>query len=490
MFKRIPLYIFLMPVFVIIHVAADFRGLIKFGFVWPGIVKIFLAQLCLFLFSRFFSADLQKRSLLTFVFSLIYFFFSDAKDYLYNGHPHVLFSSYSFLLPLIALLLIISVVMIRRSKTAHPQISRFLNLLLILSIAADIPSFFGSASEAVFQKPVVKYNPAAACDSCENPDVYFLLFDAFTSNNVLKSTFGFDNSSLDSFLSRKGFYVMAESRSNYALTPLSVSSCFDMNYLKFRKPVNSVNLKTYLSAVDYIDNTEVPRYFAAKGYDIVNESIFNVNGIQPKQVPYDIWDQHTLFSRKHFFQKIYNDLGWHFSRYLPVYNENASKSLRERRDADLDASFRYLRQTIADTNIKPKFVYAHFLLPHGPYSRDADGKVLPYDLPDTEAQEMKSYVMQVQYASGIIRSLVNEILIKTKRPVVIMVIGDHGYRFGEENKNQLDFPNLNAVYFTNKNYSQFRQNQSLVNNFRVVLNSCFGESLPLLKDSSIFLTYK
>lgn len=283
---------------------------------------------------------------------------------------------------------------------------------------------------------------------------------------------------------------MADSRSNYSLTPFSVSSCFDMNYLHFRESIKKIDLKTYLSAVDYAGKTTIPKYFAARGYQLVNESIFTIAEISPQQPPYDIWDQNLVFSRQHFFWKIYSDIGWKFPSFLPVKDENADRQLRARRDADLDANLQYLNRTIDTTSSAPRFVYAHFLVPHGPYSRGANGEELPFDAPDLEQERMKSYVRQVQYTNGIIRSLVSKIIDNAKRPLVVMVIGDHGYRFEGEKDRALEFSNLNAVYFSNKNYSQFRKDQSLVNNFRVVLNSYFGESLPLIRDSSIYLPYK
>ena len=147
MLKKIPLYVFLLPVFVVLHVAAEFAGLINFRFVWLVILKIFFAQLCIFLFSRLFTGDLQKRSLITFAFSVIYFFFADAKDYLHNNYSHSLFASYTFLIPLIACLLTASVFAIKRSAMKPLLLfNKFLNLLLVLSIAADLPSFAGFAS--------------------------------------------------------------------------------------------------------------------------------------------------------------------------------------------------------------------------------------------------------------------------------------------------------------------------------------------------------
>jgi hypothetical protein len=47
--------------------------------------------------------------------------------------------------------------------------------------------------------------------------------------------------------------------------------------------------------------------------------------------------------------------------------------------------------------------------------------------------------------------------------------------------------NLNATYLPEKNYSEFYDNISNVNQFRVLLHKEFEQPLSLLKDSTIFL---
>jgi hypothetical protein len=51
------------------------------------------------------------------------------------------------------------------------------------------------------------------------------------------------------------------------------------------------------------------------------------------------------------------------------------------------------------------------------------------------------------------------------------------------------FPNLNAIYFPDKNYKDLYSEMSPVNTFRVIFNNYFGQHLPLLKDSSVFVAY-
>jgi len=54
--------------------------------------------------------------------------------------------------------------------------------------------------------------------------------------------------------------------------------------------------------------------------------------------------------------------------------------------------------------------------------------------------------------------------------------------------NKTMFLNLNAIFFPGRDYSGVYPGISNVNLFRLVLNKHFGQQLPLLKDSTIYLT--
>ena len=66
-------------------------------------------------------------------------------------------------------------------------------------------------------------------------------------------------------------------------------------------------------------------------------------------------------------------------------------------------------------------------------------------------------------------------------------MGDHGLRYHDRlGYNPLSFvENQNAVYFPGKDYRLFYDSISGVNQFRVILNTLFGQNLPLLKDSVV-----
>src|ERR1044072_1951722 len=69
------------------------------------------------------------------------------------------------------------------------------------------------------------------CDSCNRPDIFFIVLDEYSGNTALNQLFHFDNSDFKKQLEQRGFYVAKESLSNYNYTPFSVASILNMKYL-------------------------------------------------------------------------------------------------------------------------------------------------------------------------------------------------------------------------------------------------------------------
>ena len=84
--------------------------------------------------------------------------------------------------------------------------------------------------------------------------------------------------------------------------------------------------------------------------------------------------------------------------------------------------------------------------------------------------------------------LVTAIRHNTQNKAAIILMGDHGFRYHEKQYLHQNYQNLNAVYLPGGDYHQLYDSITCVNQFRTVLNSLFGQSIPLLKDSTVFLT--
>jgi hypothetical protein len=147
---------------------------------------------------------------------------------------------------------------------------------------------------------------------------------------------------------------------------------------------------------------------------------------------------------------------------------------------------------MAQIKIKnPKFIYTHLALPHHPYYYDSSGTKSLYDSVTLSYPGGKNnYLQYLLYSNKKLLSLIDFIRKNNPTPPIIILMSDHGYRKFEKTEkvdSKYYFMNLNTVFVPNGNYAGFYDGMSNVNQFRVILNSEFGQKLPLLKDSTSFL---
>ena len=110
---------------------------------------------------------------------------------------------------------------------------------------------------------------------------------------------------------------------------------------------------------------------------------------------------------------------------------------------------------------------------------------------DEDPGHIDSYIKYLPYTNQKLRELIDTIQKNTNRSAVIILMGDHGFRTKTDDGDRSHyFKNLNAVYFPNGDYRLMTDSISTVNQFRTIFNSLYKQKLPLLRDSTIFLTDK
>jgi hypothetical protein len=144
-------------------------------------------------------------------------------------------------------------------------------------------------------------------------------------------------------------------------------------------------------------------------------------------------------------------------------------------------------QTVSDTSSTPRFIYSHIEMPHPPFyydgNRKEENKQKLWD--QQNRPDIRSYLAYLPRTNQVIKEIVNKIIDHAKKPVAIILLGDHGFRI--EQPKPFYFRNLNAVYLSSENYAGFYDSLTNVNEFKLVFNNLFKTSLPLTKDSTSFL---
>jgi len=129
-------------------------------------------------------------------------------------------------------------------------------------------------------------------------------------------------------------------------------------------------------------------------------------------------------------------------------------------------------------------------MPHPPYYYDSLGNRTSENLLTHKNYFSKSaYISYLKYTNEKLLELVDYIQSNNRRPAIIILMGDHGFRQSSDFTylNKYQWMNLNAIFLPDKNYSAFYKGISNVNQFRVILNTEFEQILPLLKDSIILI---
>jgi hypothetical protein len=142
---------------------------------------------------------------------------------------------------------------------------------------------------------------------------------------------------------------------------------------------------------------------------------------------------------------------------------------------------------VAGASPQPKFIFAHFLIPHEPFVFEADGEVTTdpgyysgvKGSAVNDIYRARGYTNQVEFISKSILAITAEILANSPEPPIIVLQGDHGFLPEER------FMILNAYYLPGQAYQDFYPAITPVNSFRLIFNRYFGSAYELLPDLSL-----
>lgn len=483
-------FIFLLPLFLVMHLEKTYPGLIPYGLIWKWIALLFIIALLVYALCRILVKDKKKAAVCTLLVLILYFFFADIKDSLHDLYPSAIFSRYLLLFPALLILLGFSLRQVLKSRNSFRNFYLYTNLLLIISLLVDIGGILINRTRESKGHNVPTALGLKECRDCRRPDIYYLLFDSYSSSSLLQSEFHFNNSELDSFLVHRGFFISTRSRSNYNFTSYSMASIFNMRYLAVPDSTRLLSLRGLLPGVEKIREGRIFPIMEKFGYKIYNHSIFNIRNHPSTTSAFDIWDIASLYNRHQLPWKMMKDIGWHFVFLSKLgIGERAAQEYIDQRDKNFESTLEQLHNTTLIRDSMPKFVYAHSLLPHAPFSYDSNGHRLPFREYDPQ-EDRKAYLRQLVYTNRMIMKTIDDILEANGRDCIIILQGDHAFRFFDPSLRDEEFKNLNAFYFYNRDYHLLKDSMSSVNTFPLLLNTHFRQELPVLKDSIFFLPYR
>jgi hypothetical protein len=143
-----------------------------------------------------------------------------------------------------------------------------------------------------------------------------------------------------------------------------------------------------------------------------------------------------------------------------------------------------LKEIASKISNRPKFVYAHIFLPHHPYSFDHTGKVLPW-WKRGNVENRESYLEQLIFTNKMIAGTIDTILSASKITPIIIIQGDHGYRYiPGEGKEAEGYTIFNAYLLPGGGDKKIYASITPVNSFRLIFNYYFDGNYKILNDKS------
>jgi hypothetical protein len=344
---------------------------------------------------------------------------------------------------------------------------------------------------------------AAKTDKKNLPDIYYIVLDGYARQDILKSNFGYDNSSFINALGKRGFYVASKSHSNYAHTHLSIPSTMNMEYLNYlsKEVGETSNDRAPLKKV--FDYNKVVPAFKELGYKYIQI------GSQWDWARSSPLDDIEIKSDKEADSKVLNIKLDEFALvYLqttaikPWITSNIRGTLLSRVLGAFERT-----EKVPQVN-EPTLTLTHILAPHPPYLFNRTGPIpgltteLALDNPGFTNRI--GYIDQLIYTNKLTLHMIDTILNNSTKPPIIILASDHGpaSSLGGSDFQQTDIKkmdvkgvrermaNLMTYYFPDRDYSELYPTITPVNSFRVILRQYFKEDIELLPDKSYFSNHK
>jgi hypothetical protein len=326
----------------------------------------------------------------------------------------------------------------------------------------------------------------------EYPDIYYLIFDGFGSEEILTEYY---DTNIHAFLLRLedlGFFIPDSSRSNYSQTILSIPSSLNLSYIDDQSG-SMENSSDWQPLARLIRNNFLNTYLREVGYEIVTFS----SGFWPTEAfESDVKYEPVINFNDYQEMLILNTP-------IPLFYPNILYDVHRNR-------IQYSLDKLAniEPTEKPKFVFAHIFAPHPPFVFDQYGNSISpergfgiFDAEGfianggTKSEYVDNYSQQLNFLLQEILFIVEEIINKSDTTPVIIIQGDHGPG-SMVNQMSIEDTNLNErlsimnAYYLPDHYSSVIYDEiTPVNSFRVILNLLFSADIPLINDKSYFSTW-
>ncbi len=426
--------------------------------------------------------DSIKAGLVFAVLFIPFAFFAIIHDILFTNSflTDIIFKPNLILLITLFLLTATLTFLIIKTVRSLKSITKFLNIFLFAFLLMNIIKFVGSYDRFPEKSAMPGYtadstNLKTGNQKLNGRDIFILVFDSYTSFNALQKYWNYDNIGLKNALEKNNFIISENGRINYNYTTLSISSMLNMEYLDSVK-INSQTRKIISTSFKLIKENRVTTILKKYNY-----KIFNIS-------PFDLADSPKSYDPD-FFRNEPKDIFNFFMDKTAVGVLLNRANLKKFDEINLSSIERTKKIIINESG--PKFVFAHFMLPHDPFYFDRNGNIIP----ESERQgrsakfNKQNYLEQLIFTNSKINEIVDLIFSKSKIAPIIILQGDHGYRFLRDmpDAKKESHSILFAAHFPEIELNYSIETITGVNLFRYIFNNYLGTDMPLLEHHEQFV---
>jgi hypothetical protein len=377
-----------------------------------------------------------------------------------------------------------------KTKRKLNNITTILNVVVITLIAVTSTQLIGYDfnQSHIFEDDVDISTQFHLTDSLsEYPDIYYIILDEYAGSKILNDTFDYDNSEFINFLNTTGFNTPLQTQSNYFVSFLSLSSTLNMQYVNFYTDEVGIDSKDRRLSHNLMHDNRIMQILESNGYSTIN---FDSNWGPTNAIK--IADQ-NLCEKSPVFNSELLITVLSSSMLKPIYTDLFLPADRER----VLCVFSELPEIQFESE-KPIFVFAHIMLPHGPYVWGPNGehkKIDSLSMLDIE-EEKKGYLDQLIFTNKMVQEMIEKIIDEKKRPKIIIIQSDHGFAFPMDWENPTEkmkhdrLSNINYILLPDKNKNSLYDTMTPVNTFRVLFNDYFGTNFEILEDRVFFSDYQ
>ena len=449
--------------------------------------------------------DLERAAVYTSLLLILFFSYGHTYQALASFPSEALsLGRHRALAPVYLLLLALGLILLRRVSDAT-RWARALTLisagLLIISLASWTWSTL-AAQRAESRVETAELDPATGrpIELADNlnlqPDIYYIILDAYGRADSLNRLLGIDNQGFVASLESRGFFVASCAQANYAQTELSLASSLNVAHLDDLGDTFSADRDDRQGLRALIQDSFVEQFLEAKGYETVAfETGFpfsELRGVDRFIAPTSrgLLEELTPFEYA-LLRSTAGLLVMDGLRVLFPAPDRASPAWTQRH---IERSLLTLDMLgSGDLGPGPQFIFAHVIPPHTPFIFGPSGPAeVPPDYESASATYatrmdwyQRGYADHLQYLNPRILEIVDQILATSDPEPVILIQGDHG---PEEGGSGDRMAILNAYYLPGRSNLLY-ESVSPVNSFRMVFNRLWGAGMPLLEDTAYFSTY-